>query len=108
MTADPADEADKVLDRVLLGEAFKQLADPDRAVILKAYYLGLTTQEIAAELNITDAVVKHRLHTALRFLRLRLIEPTHSDAMVDTRPPNLAAPTVFRPDTHRPDNRAAG
>ena len=76
MTADPADEADKILDRVLLGEAFKQLADPDRAVILKAYYLGLTTQEIAAELNITDAVVKHRLHTALRYLRLRLIEPT--------------------------------
>jgi RNA polymerase sigma-70 factor, ECF subfamily len=97
MTADPVDEADKVLDRVLLGEAFKQLADPDRAVLLKAYYLGLTTQQIATELNTTDAAVKYRLHTALRFLRLRLIEPR-----------TAAAPTVFLPDTHRGDNRAAG
>ena len=106
MTADPAVEADKVLDRVLLGEAFKQLADPDRAVIVKAYYLGLTTQEIASELNITDAIVKYQLHTALRFLRLRLIEPTHSYAnQVDA---NLSAPTLFPPDTHRGDNRAAG
>jgi DNA-directed RNA polymerase specialized sigma24 family protein len=75
MTADPVDEADKVLDRVLLGEALRQLADPDRAVLLRACYLGLTTQQIATELDTTDAVVKDRLHTALRFLRLRLVEP---------------------------------
>jgi RNA polymerase sigma-70 factor (ECF subfamily) len=50
------------------------LALPHRAVVIRAYYLGWTTRQIAAELNIAEPVVKSRLHDALRDLRLTFIE----------------------------------
>jgi DNA-directed RNA polymerase specialized sigma24 family protein len=60
----------------LVSEALTQLQPLHREVIHKAVYLGWTTGHIAADLNVTEAVVKYRLHDALRTLRLNLIDAT--------------------------------
>ena len=71
-----ADEVDtKLFDRVLVNEALNQLHPSHRDVIRKAYYLGWTTGQIAADLNITEPLVKSQLHHALHTLRLSLIDP---------------------------------
>jgi RNA polymerase sigma-70 factor (ECF subfamily) len=46
-----------------------------REVIHKAYYLQWTTGQIAADLNVTEAVVKCLLHHGLRALRRTLNNP---------------------------------
>ena len=72
-----ADKMDrKPFDRALVSEAFNQLHPLHREVLRKAYCLGWTTGQIAADLNVTEAVVKSRLHYALRSLRFTLIDPT--------------------------------
>ena len=71
------DEVDtKLFDRVQVNKALNQLHPSHREVIRKAYYLGWTTGQIAADLNITEPLVKSQLHHALHTLRLSLIDPT--------------------------------
>jgi DNA-directed RNA polymerase specialized sigma24 family protein len=41
-----------------------------RAVIYRAYYRRWTTERIADDLKITEAIVKSRLHDGLHTLRL--------------------------------------
>jgi DNA-directed RNA polymerase specialized sigma24 family protein len=60
------------LDANLVRNAMAQLSDRHRAMIYRAYYLGQTTSQIAAELRINDGLVKHELHRALHALRLNL------------------------------------
>lgn len=69
---DPAvrDQVNAALDRLLMAEALEQLSDEHRAVIRRAYYLGWTTAQIAADLQIAEGTVKSRLHYAVRSLRL--------------------------------------
>lgn len=74
--ASRADELDKLFDRVLISEAFTQLQPSHRDVLHKAYYLGWTTHQIAADLNDTEPVVKSRLHDALHTLRHTFNDPT--------------------------------
>jgi RNA polymerase sigma-70 factor (ECF subfamily) len=64
------DEVDSALDRMLLSGAMAQLSPEHRAVIRRAYYLGWTTAQIAADLDIAEGTVKSRLHYAVRALRL--------------------------------------
>ena len=45
----------------------------DRVVLFKAHHLGWTTRQIVDDLDITETVVKCRLHKALHSLRLNLI-----------------------------------
>ncbi|MBU8821750.1 sigma-70 family RNA polymerase sigma factor [Mycolicibacterium goodii] len=68
------DQVDTALDRLLLSTALSQLSDDHRAVIRRAYYQGLTTGQIAAELQIPEGTVKSRLHYAVRALKLNLQE----------------------------------
>jgi len=68
------DEVNAALDRLLLGDALVQLSAEHRAVIRRSYYLGHTTAQIAAELQIAEGTVKSRLHYAVRALRLALQE----------------------------------
>lgn len=68
------DEVNAALDRLLLGDALAQLSADHRAVIRRSYYLGRTTAQIAAELQIAEGTVKSRLHYAVRALRLSLQE----------------------------------
>jgi RNA polymerase sigma-70 factor, ECF subfamily len=69
-TGDPLDEAVASLDRRLIMEAMAQLCAEHRSVILRSYYSGWTTSQIAADLHITERVVHFRLHDALRSLLL--------------------------------------
>lgn len=68
------DEVNAALDRLLLGDAMTQLSAEHRAVIRRSYYLGWTTAQIAADLEIAEGTVKSRLHYAVRALRLTLQE----------------------------------
>lgn len=68
------DEVNAALDRLLIGDAIAQLSADHRAVIRRSYYLGWTTAQIAADLQIAEGTVKSRLHYAVRALRLTLQE----------------------------------
>jgi RNA polymerase sigma-70 factor, ECF subfamily len=46
----------------------KQLSPRHRAVIGRAFYLRWTTDQLAADLQITEAIVKSELHYALHAL----------------------------------------
>ena len=56
--------------RSLIADAMWQLPFEHRAVIQRAYYQGWTTARIAADLKMTEAAVKSRLHDGLHALRL--------------------------------------
>ena len=51
-----------------------QLSADHRAVIRRSYYLGWSTAQIAADLDIAEGTVKSRLHYAIRALRLTMQE----------------------------------
>ncbi len=68
------DEVNAALDRLVLCDALAQLSPEHRAVIRRSYYLGWTTAQIAADLEIAEGTVKSRLHYAVRALRLTLQE----------------------------------
>lgn len=68
------DEVDTALDRLLISDAMTQLSPEHRAVIRRSYYLGWSTAQIAADLDIAEGTVKSRLHYAVRALRLTLQE----------------------------------
>jgi RNA polymerase sigma factor (sigma-70 family) len=55
-------------DRRLIIDALSRLSAGQRAVILRSFYMGWTTTQIAADLNITDNIVKSRLRDALQTL----------------------------------------
>lgn len=67
-------EVDSALDRLLIGDAMAQLSAEHRAVIRRSYYLGWSTAQIAADLDIAEGTVKSRLHYAIRALRLTMQE----------------------------------
>lgn len=68
------DEVNAALDRLLIADALAQLSADHRAVIRRSYYLGWSTAQIAADLQIAEGTVKSRLHYAVRALRLALQE----------------------------------
>ena len=65
----------KLFDRVLVNAAFNRLQPLHRAVIRQAYCLGWTTDQIAADLNITESASKSLLHCAFHTLQLILTDP---------------------------------
>ncbi|MBF6183286.1 Sigma-K factor [Nocardia otitidiscaviarum] len=69
-----ADQADRALDGWLVADALARLSPDHRAVIVRAYYRGLSTHQIAAELDIPEGTVKSRMHYGMRALRLALQE----------------------------------
>jgi len=68
------DGTDGLFDSLLVSEALTTLSSDHRAVIVRAYYGGRNTAELAAELDIAEGTVKSRLHYGLRALRLALQE----------------------------------
>jgi len=68
------DEVDSALDRLLLSTDLSQLSEEHRAVVRRSYYQGMTTTQIANDLQIAEGTVKSRLHYAVRALRLNLQE----------------------------------
>ena len=73
---EPEEDADlaRLAERSLVADALASLSDDHRAVVVAAYWDGLTTRQIAARLGVADGTVKSRLHYALRALRLALEE----------------------------------
>lgn len=68
------DEADALLDSLLVAEALESISREHRTVIVHAFYGGRSVAEIARELDIPQGTVKSWLHYGLRALRLALQE----------------------------------
>jgi RNA polymerase sigma-70 factor (ECF subfamily) len=68
------DQYEQALDAWLIADAMTTLSEEHREVILRAYYRGLSTPQIAAELKIPDGAVKSRMHYGMRALRAALSE----------------------------------
>lgn len=69
-----ADATDALFEAILVEEALAALSADHRAVVIRAYFAGLTVAEMAADLEIPEGTVKSRLHYGLRALRLALQE----------------------------------
>jgi RNA polymerase sigma-70 factor (ECF subfamily) len=61
-------------DKWILSDALLSLSPEHRSAIVRAYYLGQTVADIAAQEGIPEGTVKSRLHYALRALRIALQE----------------------------------
>ncbi len=57
-----------------LSDALLSLSPDHRVAVVRAYYLGQTVADIAANEQIPEDTVKSRLHYALRELRIALRE----------------------------------
>ncbi|WP_106814362.1 sigma-70 family RNA polymerase sigma factor [Microbacterium timonense] len=68
------DATDALFEAIIVEEALASLTADHRAVVIHAYYRGLSVAEMAAELDIPEGTVKSRLHYGLRALRLALQE----------------------------------
>lgn len=68
------DRIDRLFDALLLRDALASLGVDHREVIVRAYYGGCSTTELAAELGIPEGTVKSRLHYGVRALRLAFEE----------------------------------
>ncbi len=68
------DATEALFEAILIEEALAALSADHRAVVIRAYFGGLTVTEMAGELEIPEGTVKSRLHYALRALRLALQE----------------------------------
>jgi Sigma-70, region 4 len=62
----------EVSDKPLMISAMARLSVAHREVLRRAYYSRCTTAQIATDLNISDSLVKSRLHCALRALDLNM------------------------------------
>jgi len=69
-----ADATEALFEAILIEEALAALSAEHRAVVIRAYFGGLTVAEMAGELEIPEGTVKSRLHYGLRALRLALQE----------------------------------
>lgn len=67
-------EVNRLADRSLVADALRSLSPDHRAVVVAAYWDGLSTREISQRLGIPDGTVKSRLYYALRNLRIGLEE----------------------------------
>jgi RNA polymerase sigma-70 factor (ECF subfamily) len=70
--ASPSDGYAEVVARDQLDRGFRRLPPEQRAVFVFHHYVGLTLQEVAAELGVPLGTVKSRLHYATTALRAAL------------------------------------
>jgi RNA polymerase sigma-70 factor (ECF subfamily) len=64
--------SNRMLDVVVVGGALRQLRPPVRDVVSMSFYLGLTQQDIADQLEISVVSVKHHLRHGLSKLQSQL------------------------------------
>jgi RNA polymerase sigma-70 factor (ECF subfamily) len=71
--ADPVEYAEAMADRDLVRSAMSGLPEEQRRTVEMAYFGGLTTSEVAAEMRIPVGTVKSRLRLALGHMRRALV-----------------------------------
>jgi RNA polymerase sigma-70 factor (ECF subfamily) len=69
-----ADETERVLQLLVLGDALRALTPAHREVVFETYFRGRTVQEAAGFLGLPVGTVKSRVYYALRALRTALEE----------------------------------
>lgn len=68
-TADAALSSDDGIDRTEVLQAIKSLGEPDSAILMRKYYFGQRSKEIADALGMTVSNVDTRTHRAIEKLR---------------------------------------
>lgn len=68
------DRVERLFDEMLITDALASLSAHHREVIVRSFYGGSSTLEMALELGIPEGTVKSRLHYGLRALRLAVQE----------------------------------
>ena len=68
------DEIGPAFGKWILSDALLSLSRDHGVAVVRAYYLGQTVADIAAEEQIPEGTVKSRLHYAMRSLRIALQE----------------------------------
>lgn len=61
-------------ERSAIRQAMAKLSSAHRAIIFRAYYLKHTTAQIAIELDLSESVVRTKLHDAMVELRRMLLD----------------------------------
>jgi RNA polymerase sigma-70 factor (ECF subfamily) len=71
----PEESAERASEREVIRDALSQLPEEQRLAVEMTYFMGLTTNEAAARLQVPVGTVKSRLRLALTRLRTRLAAP---------------------------------
>lgn len=66
---DVADGAEESELRARLLDEIKRLGEPDSAILIRKYYLGQSSKDVAADLGMTVSNVDTRTHRAIRKLK---------------------------------------
>lgn len=76
--ADDHDDINAVITKLAISQAIEKLPPAQRDVITARHIEGLSIQETAQRLGISQALVKSRTHEGMNALRRRFVEPTRN------------------------------